>query len=187
MLKKEIRMVGIDDAPFNKFKKGRVLVVGAVFRGGLMLDGIMSTKVTIDGKDSTAKIIRMISKSKFKEQLRCIFLDGIALCGFNVVDIIMLNRKTNIPVVVVIRKMPDIEKIKKTLERINKKEKIELLEKGGNIYNIGKIYVQIAGISLEKVKEFLKIACTRSLIPEPVRIAHLIASGIVKGESKGKA
>ena len=39
----------------------------------------------------------------------------------------------------------------------------------------------------EKAKEILEIVCTRSLIPEPIRIAHLIASGIIYGQSRGKA
>jgi len=185
MLKKEIRVIGIDDAPFKKFKKGKVLVV--VFRGGLYLDGILSTKVNVDGNDSTKKIIEMINKCKFKPQLQCIFLDGIAVGGFNILDVKELNKKTKLPVIVIIRRKPNLEKIKNTLIKIKKKSKIKLLEKAGSIIPVNKIYIQISGISIEKAKEFLKIVCTRSLIPEPIRIAHLIAAGITSGESKGKA
>jgi len=187
MLKKEIRVIGIDDAPFNKFNKGKVLVIGAVFRGGLFLDGILSTKVNIDGNDSTIKILEMINKCKFKPQLQCIFLDGIAVGGFNVIDIKQLSEKTKLPVIVIIRRKPNIKKIKETLIKINKKNKIDLIEKAGSVVQIGKIYIQLTGLSIEKAREILKIVCTRSLIPEPVRIAHLIASGITFGESRGKA
>ena len=62
-----------------------------------------------------------------------------------------------------------------------------LLDKAGNVVKIGNIYVQPIGISIEKLKEVLKIVCTRSNIPEPLRLAHLIASGVVKGESRGRA
>ena len=187
MLKKEIRIIGIDDSPFRKFQKNKVLVVGTVFRGGLWLDGVLSTKVTIDGNDATKKIISMINKSKFKPQLQCIFLNGIAVAGFNVIDIQELNKKAKLPVIVIIRKNPDIEKIKETLIKIGKKDKIKLIEEAGPVIPIGKIYVQLAGIGIEKAKEIIKIACTRSLIPEPIRISHLIASGIIEGESRGKA
>lgn len=129
----------------------------------------------------------MINESKFKPQLRCIFLDGIAVAGFNVIDVKELNNKTRIPVIVIIRKNPNIEKIKKTLIKINKKNKIKLIEKAGSVVPVGKIYIQLIGLSIEKAKEILKIVCTRSLIPEPIRIAHLIASGITFGESRGKA
>lgn len=187
MLKKEIRVIGIDDSPFNKFGKGNVLVVGVVFRGGSLLDGILSTKVKVDGNNSTKKLAEMINKSKFRPQLQCIFLDGIALGGFNIVNIEELNKKTKLPVIVVIRIKPDIDTIKKTLIKINKKNKIKLIEKAGEVIKINNIYVQLKGISKDKAKEILDLVCTRSHIPEPVRVAHLIASGVVKGESKGKA
>ena len=187
MLKKEIRVIGIDDAPFNKFGKGNVLIVGTVFRGGQWIDGILSTKASIDGNNATKKIAEMVNKCKFRPQLQCIFLDGIAVGGFNIIDIRELSKKTKLPVIVIIRKKPDIKEIKKILTRLNKKDKIKLIEKAGSVVPAGKIYVQLTGLSIEKAKEILKITCTRSLIPEPIRIAHLIASGITFGESRGKA
>lgn len=186
-MKKEIRIIGIDDAPFDKFKDKETLIIATIFRGGSCIDGILSTRVKVDGNDSTEKLINMINNCKFKPQLQCIMLDGIAFGGFNVVDIEMLNKKTNIPVMVIIRRMPDIENIKKTLIKINKKEKIKLIDKAGKPVKINNIYVQIKGINLEAAKEILRISCTRSLIPEPIRVAHLIGSGIVNGESKGRA
>ena len=187
MLKKEMRVIGIDDSPFNKFGKGNVLIIGAVFSGGSFLDGVLSTKVSIDGDNSTKKIIEMINKCKVKPQLQCIFLDGIAAAGFNVIDVKELSKKTKLPVIVIIRRKPNIEKIKKTLIKIGKKNKIRLIDKAGSVVPVGEIYIQLTGLSVEKAKEILKITCTRSLIPEPIRIAHLIASGITFGESRGKA
>ncbi len=187
MVKKEIRVIGIDDSPFNKFKDRQILVVGVVMRGGLYVDGILSAKAKVDGNDATDKIIKMINKCKFKPQLQCIFLNGIAVAGFNVIDIQKLSKKTKIPVVVVIRTNPNIEKIKDTLIKIRQKNKIKLIEKAGKVIQINNIFVQLAGIDLEKAKKILKIVCTRSLIPEPLRLAHIIAAGIVTGESKGRA
>jgi len=186
-MKKEIRILGIDDAPFDKFKKGKVLVVGTVFRGGSFCDGVLSTKVTIDGNDATRKLIKLVNKTKHKPQLQYIILDGIALGGFNVVDIEELYKKTSLPVIVVIRRMPDRKKIIATLMKINMKPKITLIEKAGRVYRVNNIFVQLKGLTKEKAKEVLKISCTRSLLPEPIRVAHLIASGIVLGESRGSA
>ena len=187
MVKKEIRVIGIDDSPFNKFKDRKVLVVGVVMRGGSWIDGILSTKVAVDGNDSTKRIAETINKCKFKPQLQCIFLDGIAVAGFNVIDVKELNKKDKLPVIVVIRKNPDIAKIKKTLIKIKKKNKIKLLEKAGKVIHLNDIFVQLIGIDLEHAKKVLKVVCTRSLLPEPIRLAHLIASGVVLGESRGRA
>ena len=187
MVKKEIRVIGIDDSPFNKFKDRKILVVGVVMRGGSWVDGILSTKVAVDGDDSTKKLIDMINKCKFKPQLQCIFIDGIAVAGFNIVDVRELSKKTKLPVIIVIRRKPDIENIKKTLIKIKKQQKIKLIEKAGEVIKLDSIFVQLTGIELEQARKILKVVCTRSLIPEPIRLAHLIAQGIIFGESKGRA
>ena len=186
-MKKEARFVGFDDAPFNKFKDKNVLVVGTFFRGGSSLDGILSFKVKVDGSDSTSKLVKSINKSKFKPQLQCVFLDGIAFGGFNVIDVKELNKKTKLPVIVVIRRKPDIANIKGLLNKLKMSKKIKLIEKAGEVKKIGDVYCQLTGIDVPKAKEILKIACTRSYLPEPIRVAHLIAAGISTGESKGNA
>ena len=186
-MKKEIRVLGIDDSPLPKIKRGKTLVIGTVFRGGTSIDGILSTMVNIDGHDSTDKLIKMVNSCKFKPQLQCILLDGIALGGFNIIDIKKLNKKTGIPVIVVIRKYPDFRKIKSALIKLKKEKKFKLLERAGPVTKIQDIFIQLKGLTLEKAKEILRITCTRSNIPEPIRIAHLIAAGIVNGESRGRA
>lgn len=186
-MKNEIRVLGIDDAPFYKFGKGRVLVIGVVMRGGKWIEGVMSTKVNIDGINATKKIASMVVNSKFMQQIRCIFIDGIAVGGLNIIDINELHRKTKIPVVVVIRKYPDLESIRSILAKLKMKKKIKLIERAGKITQIGKIFVQFAGADKEKIEKMLGIVCTRSHIPESLRLAHLIAAGVIKGESSGRA
>lgn len=186
-MKSEIRILGIDDGPFERKGRKAVLVVGTVYKGGKMLDGVLSTKVKKDGNNSTKKLIEMINSSKYKPQLKAILLDGISLGGFNVIDIHNLHKKTSIPVIVVMREFPNKPKIFKALEKINQSRKMKLIEKAGEIFKINKIYIQTAGIAPEKAKEIIEIATTIADIPESLRIAHIIASGVVKGESYGKA
>ncbi|MFO8016556.1 MAG: DUF99 family protein [Candidatus Woesearchaeota archaeon] len=186
-MKKQIRIAGIDDAAFDKFSDKKAKVIGAFFRGGDFIDGVISSEIDVDGTDSTRKISEMILKSRFRPQLQAIILDGIAVGGFNVVDINSLNRKTGIPVIVVIRRMPDLKRIHSTLEKLGMEKKTRLLEKAGKPVKIGRIYVQYAGIEEGEVKEIIGITCTHSYIPEPVRVAHLIGQGISMGESRGNA
>ena len=190
-MKKEIRILGIDDSSFKKKQIKEILVIATVFRGGSFLDGILSTKIIVDGNDSTKKLIQMINKTKHKDQLKIIMINGIALGGFNVVDIKQLSQKTKLPVIVLMRKYPNIKEIVQALNHLkNSKQKQLLIEKAGKIHEIKiqnkKIYVQFANISLEKVKKIISLTATHSLIPEPLRTAHLIASGISLGENKGR-
>ena len=191
-VKKEIRILGIDDAPFDKFKDKEVLVVGTIYRGGDWPDGIISTKIAVDGDDATDKLIEMVKKTKHHDQLQIIMLDGIAFGGFNVVDIKKLYDKTKIPVITIMRSKPNFARIEKAIKNVSNYEaKMKLMKKAGNINEVNikdsPLFFQFAGLKFDKVVAILKISCTRSLIPEPIRIAHLIASGVVTGESKGRA
>jgi uncharacterized protein len=188
-LKKELRVVGFDDAPFDKFDSSErdVLVVGSVFRGGDFLDGLVSCFVEKDGEDSTTKLINTINNCKFKPQLQAIFLDGIAFGGFNVVNILSLNKLTGIPVVVVVRDRPDLLKIYSVLEKLGMHKKAELIKKFPELVKANNIFIQCAGISVDDAKKLLRICCTHSNLPEALRASHLIASGISEGQSRGRA
>jgi len=190
-VKREIRILGIDDGPFDKFSDNKCLVVATIFRGGNYMDGLLSCYVKVDGDDSTEKLINIITKTKHYDQLNCIMINGISLGGFNVIDIKRLYKETKLPVIVVIRRMPDIKRIKEILKKINKKGKIHLINKAGKVFKMKiksrELYFQLSGISKKRAIEIIKISTTHASIPEPIRIAHIIASGIIKGESKGSA
>ena len=190
-IKQEIRILGIDDAPFTPRTSGKVMIIGTVFRGGTWLDGVLRTKISIDGSDSTNKIVKMVCSSRNKDQLGVIMLDGITFGGFNIVNIKKIFEKTEIPVIVVMRKFPNFDKIKTALKRFVDWEKRwnRVLEAGEvhKISNEETIFIQTCGIDLDDAKEIIRISTTRSAIPEPVRVAHIIAAGVETGESKGNA
>jgi len=186
-MKKEARIIGIDDAPFDKFKDKSTFIVGTVFRGSTTLDAVLSTKVQVDGSDATKKISSMINKSKYKPQLQCIILDVIAVGGFNVIDVQKLHTSTKLPILIILRRFPNYKKIFNALKKLGMENKTKLIEKLDPPEKVGKIYIQQIGLTLAKVKKILKLTCTRSFIPEPVRVAHLIGAGIARGESYGRA
>ncbi len=187
-MKEEVRILGIDDGPFEKKNGVAVLVVGTVFRGGHFMDGCLSTTIEKDGDDATEKLIALVTNSKFKPQLQCIMLNGIALGGFNVIDVRKLHEETGIPVMTVIRIMPDLESMKKALSYVkNAEKKWTLLSLSPPIRKMGSVYCQWVGMMEENAREFISLSTTHGKIPEPLRIAHIIARGIVTGESKGRA
>ena len=185
MIKPEIRVLGVDDGVFTPHVKGLVPVVGVVFRGGYWLEGVMHTKVEADGFDATDKLASMIITSPHHKQLRVVMLNGITFAGFNVVDVRKLNAETKLPVIAVTRDKPDFAEIHEALKNLPKSE-----ERWKAILNAGetlevftrneneKIYVQISGIFEEDAKKILRLTSTRSNIPEALRVAHVIASGI---------
>ncbi len=188
-MKREIRIVGIDDMPFS-FKDKKTSIVGAVMRGGIYLEGVLKGAVTIDGRDSTEAIINMVKKSRHAGQLKIIMIDGVALGGFNVVDGNQIFEETGLPVITVTRDKPDMKKIEEALKKHfdDWKERMEIINKG-ELHEIKlqyTIYSKFFGISTNEGKEIIKLATIRGAIPEPIRVAHLIATGIKKGESRGR-
>jgi len=190
-IKPEIRVLGVDDGIFVPHTKGTVDVVGVVYRGGYWLDGVMRTEVTIDGMDATEKIAAMIKKSPYYEELRVVILNGITFAGFNVADINKLFKTVNLPVIAVTREKPDLEKIKKALENLPECERRwRAIESAGKLIEVQTrnteeaVYMQIAGVSQEDAEKIMKSTSTRSNIPEALRVAHIIASGLTLSEEK---
>jgi endonuclease V-like protein UPF0215 family len=188
MIKTGVRSIGIDDGPFKRSDKGDVLVVGAVYRGGASFDGLLTTKVRRDGWNATDRLLSMLTQSKFHAQLHYIILDGIAFGGFNIVDIGKLHRETGLKVLVAVRKKPDMKAVKRAITRLSRPEaRLKLLEKAGEIIKLKKLYCQLKGMGPDEASELLALTCTRSNVPEPLRAAHLIAGGIVRGQSGRRA
>ncbi|MCX6661282.1 MAG: DUF99 family protein [Euryarchaeota archaeon] len=190
-MKRQVRILGIDDAPFT-FEEKYTTVIGVVMRGGEYLECVLRNQVTIDGTDATTICKQMIQNSRHRRQLKAVMIDGACLGGFNVVDIDDLSEATHLPVITVTRDKPDQKKIKQALQKNFKdwKERLTLLQKGP-LHRIptyhNPMYIKCTGISLEEAKEIINISTIRGVIPEPIRVAHLIASGITRGESYGKA
>jgi len=190
-IKNEIRILAFDDGPFEFKSKGKDILIGAIFRGGVFMDGLLKTEVEIDGLDATEKIIESVKKTIHKD-LRVIMMDGITFAGFNTVDIKKVYEETKLPVIVVNRKKPDLEKFKDSLGKMPGADiRLRCVEHAGPFYsttiNNKKIYFQCYGLSEKDASSIIKKTSTRSLIPEPLRVAHLIATGVVLGESVGRA
>jgi endonuclease V-like protein UPF0215 family len=190
-MKRQIRILGIDDAPFTFLEKYSA-VIGVVMRGGEYLECVLRNQITIDGTDATPVCIQMIQHSRHHKQLKAVMMDGACLGGFNVVDINALSEATDLPIITITRDKPDQRKIKNALQKnFNDWEDRWALLQKGTLHVIpthhNPIYIKYTGLSLEEAKEIINISTRRGVIPEPLRVAHLIASGITRGESYGKA
>lgn len=182
--------IGFDDGPFDRERRGgKVAVVGAVF-SGLRLEGVLCGKVRRDGSDATRTLARMVSESKFAAQLQVVLLQGIALAGFNVVDLHELHERLGVPVMTVARRRPRMIKIRSALLEGGVRggaRKWSLIESAGPMEAVAGVYVQRIGLSLEQARRLIERTAVHGSIPEPLRTAHLIAGALAAGESRGRA
>lgn len=187
-IKPEIRVLGIDDSALIDTD---VVIIGAFMRGGEQLDGVLRSHVTKDGMDATDRIISMVKGSKNYGQIRVLMLDGVTYAGFNPVDINRLYVETGISIIVFMRSCPDFEKIRLALDHLPQKEKRwDIIQRAGKIYRINvekPVFIQLCGIDKQSAVRIVGMTSVHGNIPEPLRLAHLIATGVVLGESTGKA
>jgi endonuclease V-like protein UPF0215 family len=181
-------VIGIDDAPFPREHRGDVLAVGTVF-SAYRLVGVLSTRVRRDGAGSTAAIAAMVAGSQFFPQLHAVLLQGIALAGFNVVDIHRLSAELKRPVLVVARRAPDLPSIERALlTRVRGgAAKWALIQKAGPMEPVAGVHVQRAGLDLAEAETLIRAFTIEGNLPEPLRVAHLIAGGVTTGKSRGRA
>ncbi len=179
-------VVGFDDAPFERQHRGDVPVVGAVF-AGLRLEGVLRGKVRRDGVNAARNLAALVSGSKYSPQLQLVLLQGIALAGFNVVDLHDLSARLDIPVMVVARRRPRLSKVRRALLLIPGGErKWRIIELLGPPEPLAGVYVQRVGISRRDAERVIRRLAVHGSIPEPLRAAHLIAGGLATGQSRGR-
>lgn len=180
-------VVGFDDAPFDPTHRGDVPLIGAVF-AGTRLDGVLCGKLRRDGVNGTRAIADMVRGCRYYPQLHAVLLQGINFAGFNVVDLAQLHCALELPVLVVSRKRPDLAAIRRALlEHVRGgARKWRLVEAAGPMEALGGLYVQRAGMTNEQARALLERLSINGAMPEPLRVAHLIAGALVRGQSTGR-
>ncbi|MDB4937596.1 MAG: hypothetical protein JWP87_4568 [Labilithrix sp.] len=207
-----MNVIGFDDGPFPREHRGDVLLVGVVC-SGTRVDGVVSGRIRRDGANATRVMIDVVRKSQFGAHVQAIMLQGIAVGGFNVVDVHGLSTALRIPVLVVTRRLPDMAAVKRALfsgeptarPRVaGAARKWKLIEQAGELEMLGesrratrrptgiktaapRLWIQRAGLSLDHARKLVADTTLHGNIPEPLRLAHLIAGGITTGSSRGRA
>lgn len=209
-----MNVIGFDDGPFPRQHRGDVLLVGVVC-SGTRVDGIVSGRVRRDGANATRAIVDLVRGSQFGEHVQAVLLQGIAVGGFNVVDVQALHEALRLPVLVVTRRKPDLAAVQRALfadvphqrPRVRgATRKWALIERAGAMELLGpsnraerraarsglraegpKLWVQRVGLSMEQARRLVERTTLHGNIPEPLRVAHLVAGGITTGTSRGRA
>jgi len=185
--KRIIRVIGFDDAPFIRHAKKPVGVAGVVC-GGTRFEGMVWGEVEADGWNGTDILSELLMEGKFLPQLHLVLLDGICLGGFNVIDLPCLATRLKRPCVAVMRKLPNFDKIKTALQRLPDPEKrLEIMGRAGKIYQYPPFYFQVFGAHPATIAQVLERLSDRGNVPEALRIAHLVGSALIKGESGSQA
>ncbi len=182
-----VRILAIDDSPCGR-AGGHCVCVGVLSNGGVV-EGVLTFGVRRDGNDATDKIMQTVRKSKFGRLVKLLMLHSVTVAGLNIVNICKLNSDLQMPILCITREKPTENSLSEAIKKVfkdgrSRKGKLLALEAAGKIREHNKMYFQSIGLT---EKEAFSILDSFGAYPWNLRLAHLIATAIVSGESHGKA
>ncbi len=182
-------VIGIDDGPFTKQQETAPLI--AALLEGPHLQKVHATRIAVDGLDATEKALRLIRRWKPVP----ILLSGVTFAGFNLIDPHILHRSYRVPVIVVVGSRPDNRAVKRALVKHfpDWKRRWRIISSLGPLRTVRTslreppIYFEFFGCSRREATSLLKAYSYISRLPEPIRVAGLVASGLFGAKTKYNA
>lgn len=181
--KKGVRVLGVAES-FRKEIGGKAVLAGVVMRGDFIIDGVVFGECTVGGMDATDSIIEMY-RSLRREDIMLLMLNGCIISWFNVIDLQRLHEETGLPVISVtyspsagireyfIKYFPeDWERRVEVYERNG--PRIEMTNRNGL-----KLYFRAIGLELDDAARIIDRYTIFGRIPEPLRVARLLAHGLL--------
>ena len=157
-------------------------LAGIVYRNDGIVDGFVFGKSTILGKDATQVVTDMYSRTK-RQDIRYIMIWGSIISRYNMVDVREVSRVSGVPVLAL--SGPGRKDIERTISNILP-DRISLYKSMPKrlpvlIHNNHTIYVRTFGCTIRQARMLLNRTTICGSVPEPVRIARLLASSLALG------
>ena len=181
---KGLRLFGVEDGSFFAFHREEpsyTFLCGVIVESDLVT-AVRLARIRVDGFDATEKLLNLLDGV----DADALLLGGITFGGFNMVDPRKIFQKSGIPVIIYSGTKPDNEEMLQALKNNfdDWQERWRIVEDLGPIHSATTyageppVYFEVVGGSSEWAEEVLRRSALISRIPEPVRVAGLIARGL---------
>lgn len=181
-----LRVIGFDDAPWRR--TAPVVHLSGVVCAGTRFEGMVWGEAVKDGWDGTEVIAELVTGSKYVRQIHALLLDGISIGGLNLIDLPALAETIDRPCIAVMRKEPDVAAMTQAIRLLPEPDRrLEYLHRAGPIHQRAPFVFQVAGLEPDLAHEVLVRTTDRGHVPEALRLAHLIGSAVIDGQSRGRA
>ena len=183
--KKGIRGLAIAES-FSQTSKKSVLV-GIVMSTDLVIDGFVMGYSTVGGDDATDAILAMHEKLN-RSDVSFLLISGIVISSYNILDVKRISEKIGLPVIgVTYEESAGIEDAIKhhfpesyetklaEYSKLVSREKITL-------HTSHNLYIRNEGCTVLEAKQLLDKMTLQGSIPEPLKIAQLLANTLLKAK-----
>lgn len=182
--KKGIRALGIAES-FVKDSSQKSFLVGVVMRADRIIDGFSHSLVTVGGMDATQQAIALIEKLH-RQDINVILLNGCIISWFNVIDLQQVFEVSSIPLICVTYDASEgLEQYFHELFPTTWQQRLKTYQQNGGrtpvTVKTGKyVFTRYLGLSLDEVKGVLNKFTVFGAVPEPIRVARLLARTLMK-------
>jgi endonuclease V-like protein UPF0215 family len=182
--KKAVRALGIAES-FVKGVSKRSMLAGVVMRTDRIIDGFVFSTATVGGMDATEKLIEMLENLD-REDINLLMLNGCIISWYNVLDLHRIAGETEHPVLcVTYEESEGLEKYFIELFPHDWKTRVEVYHKNGprtpiTLHTGHTIYTRGINMTLDEMKGILNKFTLYGSIPEPLRVARLLARSMMK-------
>lgn len=184
--------VGIEDGPFlSRRMGGSKAPLLAVKLEGSHLTRVHAGWIDVDGMDATDRVLKLLSGFSFSN---CpILMAGVTFGGFNLIDPRRLQRTLRTPTIVVVRSRPDNIAVKRALVRHFPDWRrrwgiigsLGMLRSVRTVASENPLFFEAFGCSSVDARRILKSWALVSRVPEPLRVAGLVARGLFSAQPVG--
>jgi uncharacterized protein len=146
------------------------------------VEAVRRDRVTVDGRDATERILALARAAGPLDGVRAVLLDGAVVGGFNVIDLNAVHRALGVPVIAVTRRPPDFPRIHAALTRWFGRDAPRRwrLLRAHRLFPVPTgdrpILAAAVGCRAPEAIALVHRSTVRGFWPEPLRLAHLIAS-----------
>ena len=177
--KRGIRALGISES-FKKEIGTRSILGGVVMRSDLIVDGLLFGVATLEGDDATDAILSMVKRLN-RNDINIIIISGAIISLYNIIDIDRVGQETGIPIICITFEESGglVQSIKRHFPKKweKKVEEYKKLDRREVIYlKTGyRIFARTYGLDIDESKKVLDKFILQGAVPEPVRLARLLA------------
>jgi len=171
----------VDDGAFGR-SDSFAPIAAVVVSAPSYIEAVRVGRVRVDGTDGTEGVIALVRATGPIDGIRAVLLDGAVVGGFNVLDLDRIHESLGIPVVALTRRPPDFARIHAALRtwfgtdaerrwRLLRAHRLRRVPTGGE-----PILAASVGCRSADGATLVRRTTVRGFWPEPLRLAHLIAS-----------
>ena len=155
--------------------------------GADLVESVATTHFPVDGDDATGFLSAWIAGLRCRPALQGVLLGGITIAGLGVVDIREMAERLRLPTLVVNRRDPAAHRLADALRAAGLADRLAQVERTPPAIPAGDhLFVAAAGVDPGTALGWVDASRGKSELPEPLRLAHLIARGVTTGESRGR-